>query len=75
MRNKVREARRRVGLTQVELAEQVGVTRQTIIRFEREGTSHTPSARVMFTLAKALSVPVSAHLRMIGGVVRVCAFR
>jgi len=49
MKNDLAIRRRRRGLTQEELAEAVGVTRQTIIGIERN--RHSPSLELAFELA------------------------
>ena len=55
---KVAEARRRAGLTQQQLADQVGAGRVTITRIENGG--QTPSLDVALALARALGEPVEA---------------
>ena len=40
MKNRIRELRKNLGMTQEELAGAVGVTRQTIIALERDATIH-----------------------------------
>ncbi len=55
LRNRVREIRQELGLTQAELAEAAGVTRQTIIAIERGG--YVPSAVLALHLARVLSEP------------------
>ena len=54
--NNVQLYRKKVGLTQEELAKQVGVTRQTIISMERG--NYTPSVSLAFEIARALKNPV-----------------
>lgn len=54
--NRVNALRTKAGLTQEELAEEVGVTRQTIIAIERG--NYTPSVLLAIKLAKVFSVPV-----------------
>lgn len=49
MKNRVRERRETEGLTQSELAEAVGVTRQTINAIERQ--RYDPSLELAFELA------------------------
>lgn len=57
IRNHIRRHRRAVdGLTQQDLADQVGVTRQTIISIERG--SYNPSVALALQLAHALKVTV-----------------
>ncbi len=56
----LKQARLRRGLTQVELAEKVGVHKITISRLERG--DRQPSMRMLQRLAKALSVPVTKLL-------------
>jgi putative transcriptional regulator len=54
LRNRLREIRHRAGLTQHNLAQQVGVTRQTIIAIERGG--YTPSVLLALRLCQVLDV-------------------
>lgn len=53
--NNIRRLRESLGLTQVELARQVGVTRQTIIAIEAE--KYAPSLELAFRLARCFEVP------------------
>ena len=50
MKNEVRECRDEAGLSQADLAEAVGVTRQTINAIERE--RYDPSIELAFELAR-----------------------
>ncbi len=54
--NKVNACRTKLGLTQEELAEKVGVTRQTIIAIEKG--NYTPSVLLALKLAETFSVSV-----------------
>ncbi len=54
--NNIYDHRSRAGLTQEQLAEAVGVTRQTIIAMERG--NYTPSVVLALKLAKVFAVPV-----------------
>lgn len=55
--NSIRELRFAAGeMTQAELAERVGVTRQTIIAIEQE--RYSPSLEVAFKIARALGRPL-----------------
>jgi putative transcriptional regulator len=56
LHSRLREQRRAAGLTQAELAERVGVTRQTIIAIERGG--YVPSVVLALLLATELSIAV-----------------
>ena len=58
MDNKVYEYRTKKGLTQEELAQAVGVTRQTIISIERG--NYTPSVLLALRIATHFCVPVEA---------------
>lgn len=58
IKNNVNEHRMRTGLTQEELAQKVGVTRQTIIAIERG--NYTPSVLLSLKLAKVFSVSVES---------------
>ena len=51
MRNRVRELRTQQGLTQEEIAERVGVSRQTIISIE--SGRYNPSILLAYKLARA----------------------
>ncbi len=52
----LRELRTRADLTQAQMAEAVGVTRQTIIAIEKG--NYTPSILLALKLARARQVPV-----------------
>ena len=54
--NRVRELRDTAGLTQQQLADAVGVTRQTVIAIERN--RYSPSLEVAFRVAIALDAPI-----------------
>ena len=54
--NCIKEKRGELGLTQAELAEQVGVTRKTVNTVENG--IFTPSALLALKLARSLNVPV-----------------
>lgn len=54
--NKLRLFRSQVGLTQEELAQKTGVTRQTIISIEKG--NYTPSVQLALRLAKVLEITV-----------------
>jgi len=56
LENCVHEKRREQGLTQAELAEAVGVTRQTIIAIEKG--NYEPSVRLALNLSNTLKTPV-----------------
>ncbi|MGA2372895.1 MAG: helix-turn-helix transcriptional regulator [Candidatus Korobacteraceae bacterium] len=57
IRNNVRTLRfHRSEMTQQELAEKVGVTRQTVIAIE--GDKYSPSLEVAFRIAHAFGVPL-----------------
>jgi len=56
IKNKVNEYRLKSGLTQEELADKVGVTRQTIIAIERG--NYTPSVLLALKLARVFKVSV-----------------
>lgn len=53
--NRVRKLREAAGLTQAELADRVGATRQTIIAVEAE--KYAPSLELAFRLARAFRLP------------------
>jgi putative transcriptional regulator len=56
MKNRVRELREKHGLTQQNLAEEVRVTRQTIIGIEKG--KYNPSLELAFKLAVFFQAPV-----------------
>jgi len=56
VRNTVQEFRTRAGITQEELAEAVGVSRQTIIAIEKG--NYTPSVFLALKLARYFKTPV-----------------
>lgn len=58
IKNSVNEHRTKNGLTQEELAQKVGVTRQTIIAIERG--NYTPSVLLALKLATTFSVSVES---------------
>ena len=55
--NRIREARRRLGLRQQDVADKVGVTRQTIIALEK-GRLTNPSIQTCLLLGRLLGEPV-----------------
>lgn len=56
--NQVRACREKLGLTQQELADQVGVSRQTIVAIEKG--NYTPSVALVLELARILRCTVEA---------------
>lgn len=56
LRNRLKELRARHDLTQEALAEQVGVSRQTIISIEKGG--YSPSVTLALRIAQVLNVPL-----------------
>lgn len=54
--NRVHELRTMAGMTQQQLADEVGVTRQTVISIERN--KYSPSLEVAFRVARALGVGI-----------------
>lgn len=58
MKNKVRELRKSLSLTQEQLAEEIGVSRQTINAIEKE--KFDPSLPTAFKMAKLFKVPIDA---------------
>ena len=55
IRNHIRELRAARNMTQQELADRVGVTRQTVIAMEQD--KYSPSLETAFRVALALGVP------------------
>ena len=62
VRNLVRQHRLLGGLTQQELAERVGVTRQTILSIERR--KYTPSVALALCLAEVFEVSVETLFQL-----------
>jgi putative transcriptional regulator len=56
IRNQIRELRAQQGMTQQELADKIGVTRQTVIAIEQD--RYSPSLETAFKVAIALGVPL-----------------
>lgn len=56
IRNHVRRLREDAGMTQTELAQRCGCTRQTIIMLEQE--RYVPSLSLAFEIAGSLGVPL-----------------
>lgn len=56
IRNQIRELRAAREMTQQELADRVGVTRQTIIAMEQD--KYSPSLETAFKVALTLGVPL-----------------
>jgi putative transcriptional regulator len=56
IRNQVRELRAQREITQQELADRVGVTRQTVIAIEQD--KYSPSLETAFKVALVLGVPL-----------------
>jgi putative transcriptional regulator len=54
-------------MTQAQLAELIGVTRQTIIAIEQ--SRYSPSLEVAFQIARAFQVPLDAVFQYPGGAV------
>jgi len=56
MKNKIKELRARNGLTQNELAEKVGVRRETIVFLEKE--KYNPSLKLAYDIAKVFKLSI-----------------
>ena len=56
MQTRLKESRENAGLTQQQLADYTGVTRQTILFLEK--CQYNPSLRLAFKIAKVLKMPV-----------------
>ncbi|GAA2911130.1 putative transcriptional regulator [Microbacterium keratanolyticum] len=54
--NVIREHREAAGLTQAELARQIGVTRQTLIAIEQG--RYSPTLELAFQIARAFRLPL-----------------
>ena len=61
LRNLVREARKRAGLTQVALAERANVAQSTIARIE--SGARTPSTDMVERLVRATGLEIHVHLQ------------
>ena len=61
---KMKAARAALGLTQQDLAEPVGVTRQTIVAIERG--DYNPSVTLALRIARVFSVPVEEVFTLTG---------
>lgn len=59
--NVIRELRGDAGMTQQELADRLGVSRQTVIAIEQG--RYSPSLEVAFQIARALGRPLDAVFR------------
>jgi putative transcriptional regulator len=58
LRNSVRELRAERGMTQQDLADKIGVTRQTVIAIEQD--KYSPSLETAFKIAMVFGVPLEA---------------
>jgi putative transcriptional regulator len=56
MKNNIKELRQKLGLTQEELAEIVGVRRETIVFLEQG--KYNPSLNLAYTISKVLKKPI-----------------
>jgi putative transcriptional regulator len=65
LRNHVRQHRARLDLTQQELAERVGVRRQTILAIEKG--RYVPSALLAFQIARTLGMRVDGLFELVVG--------
>lgn len=61
IRNQIRELRAQKEMTQHELAEKVGITRQTVIAMEQD--KYSPSLETAFKVARALGVTLEQCFR------------
>ena len=57
MTTKIKEYRKKIGMKQSELAEAVGVRRETIGNLERG--KYNPSLRLAWNIAKTLGAPIN----------------
>ncbi len=58
MKNRVRELRKQLNLTQEEFAKSLGVTRQTVIAIEND--KYNPTLVLAIKIARLLNKPVEA---------------
>jgi len=56
MKNKIKEFRTKLGITQEELAEKAGVRRETIVFLEQG--KYNPSLKLALNIAKKLKTPI-----------------
>ena len=56
IRNKIRELREERGMTQQDLADEISVTRQTVIAIEQD--KYSPSLETAFRIALVFGVPL-----------------
>lgn len=56
LKNNIKIIRNKIGLTQEELANKVGVRRETIIFLEQE--KYNPSLKLAMDIAKVLKIPI-----------------
>ena len=56
LRNTIRELRAQHGMTQQDLADAIGVTRQTVIAIELD--KYSPSLETAFRIARVFGVPL-----------------
>ena len=56
IRNRIRELRAERGMTQQDLADKIGVTRQTVIAIEQD--KYSPSLETAFKIAMVFGVPL-----------------
>ena len=61
IRNQIRELRGALAMTQQDLADKVGVTRQTVIAIEQD--KYSPSLETAFKVALALGTPIERCFR------------
>ena len=56
MKNQIKKFRTKIGITQEELAEKVGVRRETIVFLEQG--KYNPSLKLALSVAKELKTPI-----------------
>jgi putative transcriptional regulator len=61
IRNTIRELRAAAGMTQQQLADRIGLTRQTVIAIE--GDKYSPSLETAFRIAQVFGVPLEEVFR------------
>lgn len=60
--NRLKELRQDAGITQQDLADAAGITRQTVIAIE--GEKYSPSLEVAFLIAEALGTGIDVVFRL-----------
>lgn len=65
IRNNIRDMRAEAGLTQQDLADRIGVTRQTVNAIE--GDKYSPTLETAFRIAEVFKVPLESVFSFVKG--------